>query len=307
MRRIERIARIAFLLVVVGAAAWVLVRNWSDVVHAFGKVTPGAVLGATALGVLGSWALVPCWQNLLAGLGSVMRLRDAQRIVLISQLGKYVPGGVMIIVAQASLAKDLKVPRSRSATAGVLAMVLGAVVGAVVGGGLLGVSGQQVLGRYAWALLLAVPLLALLHPALLAQLTRLAGRLTGRQVNVQRLPARRLAVAALIQLGSMLAYGTHFWLLASSVTEGYPSPVLLIGLFAFAWVAGLVVVIAPAGAGVREAILVLGLAPLMDSGTALLVALLSRVITIVVDFGLAGLAAVIGRWTARGVDAPAGP
>src|SRR3712207_7672039 len=43
-----------------------------------------------------------------------------------------------------------------------------------------------------------------------------------------------------------------------------------------AWVAGFLVVVAPAGAGVREAALVLGFAAVLPTGAVLLIAVLSR-------------------------------
>ena len=63
--------------------------------------------------------------------------------------------------------------------------------------------------------------------------------------------------------------------------------------------AGILFLPAPAGAGVREAAYVLCLSPVLSSGSALLVALLSRVILIVVDFGLA---AGVSATRARAVD-----
>jgi uncharacterized membrane protein YbhN (UPF0104 family) len=65
--------------------------------------------------------------------------------------------------------------------------------------------------------------------------------------------------------------------------------------FALAWVVGLLVVIAPAGAGPREAALVLALAPVLSSADALLVALVSRVLMVVADAGAAGVAALLAR------------
>jgi len=54
-------------------------------------------------------------------------------------------------------------------------------------------------------------------------------------------------------------------------------------------------VFAPAGAGVREVILVATLSPVLSVGKATVVALVSRLITTVADLVSAGLAGWLGR------------
>ena len=72
---------------------------------------------------------------------------------------------------------------------------------------------------------------------------------------------------------------------------------LSIGAFAVAWVAGFVFVLAPAGAGVRETLLVTVLgASELSSASALTVALISRLLMTAGDVIVGGIAlAVIGR------------
>ena len=66
---------------------------------------------------------------------------------------------------------------------------------------------------------------------------------------------------ALMLIVSWLLLGLHFGALVYGLDVEVASPWLLsIGVFALAWVAGFLVIIAPAGAGVREAALVLGFA-----------------------------------------------
>jgi len=60
-------------------------------------------------------------------------------------------------------------------------------------------------------------------------------------------------------------------------------------------VAGFLVIVAPAGAGVREGALVLGLASALPGGTVLAMALLSRVVLMVADVALAAGAVLIAR------------
>ena len=89
--------------------------------------------------------------------------------------------------------------------------------------------------------------------------------------------------------------GLSFYFLVSSISGHYGNPMLSIGLFSLASAAGIVVIFSPAGAGIREVILAFGLSTVTDSGSAVLIVLLSRLVLTIVDVLLAMLAAGIGR------------
>jgi hypothetical protein len=62
---------------------------------------------------------------------------------------------------------------------------------------------------------------------------------------------------------------------------------------ALAWAVGLIFIPAPAGAGVREAVLVATFAPQIGTPEALAVALASRVLLLLADVALAGVGAAV--------------
>jgi len=72
-----------------------------------------------------------------------------------------------------------------------------------------------------------------------------------------------------------------------------------IGGFAVAWALGPLLVIAPAGLGVREVTLVAVLAPPLTGPAALVVAIVSRLLMTVTDLLLALVFYVLGRVSAR--------
>ncbi len=290
-----RVLRYGFLVLVAGLAVyWVYTRR-DEVGSALRRVNAWSVVGALVLASVGAWTGAAAWRELLAGLGSRLGLRDAQRVFLMGQLGKYIPGGVWTVLAQASLAHELKVPRTRSGTASLMAILLAIVTAFGLGAVLLLISGRDVLGKYGWALLLVVPVLALLQPDVMVMVGRLASRVTGRNVQLERIPERTLLSAAAWLSAGQVVNGVQILLIAGPVAGSYPPVLLMIGLFAFASAAGLLVPIAPAGVGIREVILVFGLVGFMDKGSALLVVLMSRLVVTIADFGLAAMGAAIGR------------
>ncbi len=78
-----------------------------------------------------------------------------------------------------------------------------------------------------------------------------------------------------------------------------PGFVAVVGAFALAHAVGVLVVIAPAGVGAREAVLVALLSPSLGVPGAAAVALLSRVAHAAADFLVAGAAAAWARGRTR--------
>ena len=67
---------------------------------------------------------------------------------------------------------------------------------------------------------------------------------------------------------------------------------IALGGYAFAWCVGFVVIFAPAGAGIRDVLLVAALAPVLGTGPATAVALVSRAVNTISDLLVAGAAAL---------------
>lgn len=292
----RRVARASLVLAVVGAAVYVFWDRWSEVHSALGRLSAGAIVPAVVAGAIGTAASFLAWRALLADLGSPLPLRPAARIFFLGQLGKYLPGSVWPVVAQMELGRDHDVPRPRSAAAIVLAMAISLTGGLLVAAILLPLTPGVATGASRWALLAIIPLAVLLHPAVLNRLLRTAARLLRRSAPEHAVSAggeaRALAWTGLQWLGQGLAV----WLLAVDLGAPRGKTLLLaVGGFAIAWAVGFLVVIAPAGAGVREAALVTALAPVLSAGSALVVALVVRLLLTVVDLAGAGTAVLAER------------
>jgi glycosyltransferase 2 family protein len=95
-----------------------------------------------------------------------------------------------------------------------------------------------------------------------------------------------------------LLYGVHAWVLAvgigAAATPG--TAAVAVGGFALAYGIGPLFVLTPAGAGVREAALVLLLGGVLGgSSAALALALVSRLVLVVTEFGQAGTWVLLER------------
>jgi glycosyltransferase 2 family protein len=298
--RLARVLRLAALVLLVAALAFAVRSQWSSVRDDLSRLSAQSACLALVMSVLAVGVSCLAWRSMLADLGSALPVTPAAHIFSISQLGKYVPGSVWPVVAQMELGRAFHVPRLRMATAFFLTLLSSLMV-AIAMGGLLAFSSPG-WGR-ALALLPAV--LLLLHPRVLTPLSGLLTRMLRRPPVTEPPTLRGITRTATWIAVQWVCLGVGTAVLASNLGEP-TSLVRITGAVALSWAAGLVVVVVPAGAGIREGALVLLLAPTMGSGTALTLALLGRLALTLADAVFAGVGLVLTK-RARAHAATAGP
>ena len=144
--------------------------------------------------------------------------------------------------------------------------------------------------------LLVVPLAIVLHPRVLARLLDGGLRLVRRPPLDQHLTGAVIWRVAGLSVISNGLLGLEVWQLSVDLGgHGGSLVALCVGAYALAAAAGLVAIPLPAGAGLREAILVLVLAPEIGTPSATLVALLARLLATVADVVAAGIVALATR------------
>lgn len=294
----RRWIRAGVLVVMVVSAVTVLAANREAVLDALTEISPGYVAAALPGAIAAMLAALIVWRSLLADLGSPIAWRDAARVFYLSQLGKYVPGTVWSMVAQVELSRDLRIPRRTSLAVGVLAIAVSVTVGLTIGSAILLVAAPGVAEHFRYFLFAVPLLLTVLHPAVLTRLLNLAYRLLRRQPLPKAPSWGGMLRAAGAQLLVWVCLGMHIWpFLVGIGADPLEALPVAIGGYALAYSLGQLAVGLPAGAGVREAALVLAFAPLLPGGAAaaLVVALISRVTLIVVDVLMAGLQRLIAR------------
>ncbi|MEV0568266.1 lysylphosphatidylglycerol synthase domain-containing protein [Dactylosporangium sp. NPDC050588] len=275
-------------------------RQRADVGAAVTQIGAGATAAAAALVAVGLLATMQVWRTLLGGLGSPLPVTTAARIFFVGQLGKYLPGSMWPVVAQMELAHAHQVPRSRTATAAVLTMAVSLGAGLVTAAVVLAAGAGAVTERYWWALL-GVPVLGLLlRPKVVNAVVGMALRVLRRPPLPQPLSGRTIVVSLAWAVASWLLLGAHAWLLSWPLT-GSPGGVaaLAVGGFTLAWCLGFLAVITPAGAGVRDVLLVAILGAQLSTGQATAVAVLSRGLLTAGDLVLAGVTAVAAYLAGR--------
>jgi uncharacterized membrane protein YbhN (UPF0104 family) len=239
------------------------------------------------------------WPATLRRMGHDVRFVPGAAAFLVAQTTKFVPGGVWLPLGRVGTADRLQVPK-REATAGWTLETSITVAATVL---IIGVTGAA-----------SHLLFDDVGPALRA--LEVVGAVVGATaaVVVGRKAANKVAQRALLEradVAVLLVWHLAVWLGYASAT-GFVTVALggpfwpTIGAFTIGWLAGFVIVGAPAGLGVREAVTTAALTPSAGATTALAVAVGSRAIWTVVSIALAGVAVPTLRATTRVADPEAG-
>lgn len=293
----SRLTRLVFLAIVVALLVAALVDQGGDMWRDIQKLSAPVIFLAFA-GQIGSLAFsVLVWRELLADLGSRMSMIDAWRIYFIAQLGKYMPGKVWQIVAQAELSKDVGVPRDRSAMSALLALGVTIVTGGLVAAATLPFDGGGSVTHYLWFLLVIPFGVAAMSPPVMNRLLSLALKLLKRPPLAKGVSLGGLLRATGLAIAQWLCLGGATFVLLHRLGDHQSNLFLASsGAYALSWVVGFLAIIAPAGIGAREAVLVAALSGQSGTSAALAIALLTRGLAVAGD-AITGLtaAALVGQ------------
>ena len=292
----SRWVKLGLLAITLGFCSYGLYAERANMAAALHDLAWYSVAGAAVAVIAGLGCMMLSWRTLLADLGSPLPLRAAARILFVAQLGKYVPGSVWAMAAQVELARGHEVPRRRSASATVVAMLVTLATGLLVAAVALPLSSGAAARQYWWALALAPPALIALYPPVMGWALDRVLRLARRPPLERRVSGSGVLRAATWSLAGWAFFSVHAWLLVAGVTgKGVSVLPIAAGAYALAWSVGFVLIPFPGGVGPRELALIAALAPVMPRGSAIVVAVVSRLVMTIGDLVWAAVAFGLGR------------
>ncbi len=298
MTRARLLNLLGTLIGIVGIAFVVrrVIRDRSEIADALssadiGWLVVGGISGLAAMSLIGI-----NWLVIIRHAGSPSPWRRGLSWFFVGQLGKYVPGGIWPIVGQAELAHRGSTPRSTAYFSTAMSMVttfLGAATVAAVTG-LIAPSGNRVIPALIAAGLVVGSVALVAEPAR-AALHRLTAKVTSRSL---RLPEPRWfagLVALHLPVWVLFSGMNIFAAVALRADLDARLVVELVFVTCVSWMAGFVIVGVPGGIGVRETIFISMMTAPLGAGVAVSVAVLSRLVSIIVDLAGAGLSVPIAR------------
>lgn len=301
-RKLLLAAQIAFVAAVVWFAGREIAGQWSRARAAGYTFDPdwGPVLLSGVLVVVAYAVLIEGWRRLVSGWGSSLGFAPAARIWFVSNLGRYVPGKIWQIAAMATLAREQNVSPVAATGSALLINLLNLIAGV----GVVALTGAQLLddAGLVVAAVLSVGGLILLAPRLLPLLATAARRVTGRQIDVPRLPEAQIWIATLACTVAWMLYGVAFRLLAAGIAPGAEGSLAsYIAAFTASYLIGYIVLPAPGGLGARELALIeaLGRLQLATGGAGALIVVASRLWLTVLEILPGALYLALGAGSRR--------
>jgi hypothetical protein len=282
-------------VLVIGWLAWIA-RN--DLALVFKNISPGYFLVAVLLGVAFTIVQSALFSQLMAKHGSKSGMADLMAAFLLSQPGKYIPGGIWPVVMQSLALRD-----STSFTGIAIANVELVAIAITQMTAL----GLACLWFYSPFIVLTALIcgLALSAGIILLPTAMLLNRISSRLATLLRIDPweqsnhRKLFRIAVLLSGVTIGFnlGASLWVLfaaGSSITREEYAPILAALYLAFA--SSLLIIPVPAGVGIREAATVgVGflVAPEIPSAVLISIALLARCWQLLVDAACLGLGTIM--------------
>jgi glycosyltransferase 2 family protein len=275
--KLLRVSVYSLIVIFLCWQVWRVRHGLGNSLDSVGWSTFALAAGTTVVGTFPGFF---AWRLLITGTGVQLSFSDAAWMYFLSGATRYLPGAMWPTVTQAALAKRSGAPAGKFIAAGLVGMTMTAISGAMVG--LLALP-RLVADDPKWWLMLPILLCAgavMLTPHLLRRLLSHAQRLFRRGEHEITLPAGKtsMGVIALGVLG-WCCTGMHVTIIAISL-DAPPISAITLGLggFALSTVTGALSP-APAGLGIREAMLGLTLGVLIGGPDLVTVLLLSRALT----------------------------
>lgn len=289
-RRIARIKLIARIVlagssaIFVAVAGYRLAMRWES-----GKVTlswPWVLVSGLPI-ALGTVILATGWKWIMERMvGHKVPLRPSLTLHFESQMARYTPGKVGMPLVRMAGADTLGVPAAVAGYSVLTESISMVAVGGVVGfallmstsggaGGVLALLGRVGLLGFLAFVLVGIALVFVDRRRLPPIVVRLM-----KAEGAGPLVPRRGPVA---HVAYWLTWAIHGYLAARAVGISSPHAVYGAGLYVLAPIAGILALATPSGIGVREAVLSMGLAPVVGPAPAVATAIVSRAVSLIVD------------------------
>lgn len=259
----RRAAAIGITLYIFFAILKPVVTQWDQTRRSLGEIHPRDLLVSTLMFAI--FLGVPramSWHSIIRGFGYRLRRATALRVWIVSELTRYLPGGIWQVVSRVRMVRPYGIRGSVCSTSQVLELaifLLANLALAIASLCFLGIKHVDGPAR-GWLIvaLCLLPLLALLlHPRVFyGAADRLLKKL-GRPPIANRLSLAHLLKLLIVALTGLLWQSAALWILLHGPLDLALSDWwILAGAYALAWSAGFIAVWAPGGLGIREIVFI---------------------------------------------------
>ncbi len=290
----RKIYRWILFAATLGTVTWFVWINADRLAGYSSRIGSRAVLLCFLAVAAGYLARFAAWTRLASLFGLHAPISRSGRAYFLSILGRYIPGKLGLALIRIEAYRPDPPERVALATGTELVTALSAALILMLGG--IASTPGTFPAWLKWVAPAGIALtLAILSPPVLHRIIGTIFRMTGRE-QPRRLPGYgpMLGLTALYIIPGLLQ-GLGLYALLLSLGPVPPGSYLTItGAYYTAGLAGMLAIFAPGGLGVREGILMLVLPLVVPKESAIIAALLLRLVMIAAELFLAGLFSALG-------------
>jgi uncharacterized membrane protein YbhN (UPF0104 family) len=250
------------------------------------------IVFATALAIFARFVFAFIWRLLLSSMGAELSPKQSRELLGVygkAWLGRYLPGSATWVIGKIYFASNLGVSKTKLAVSSIMEAMLQLVIVIALAAGLLVFDPQIAeLGQGYELLLILVALLGLLsvYPKVFNRLIGWVYQLLRKTtISNSDLLSNRAVINAsgLFALTSVLNAVSLLMVALAFDASLFENSFLILGVASLASAVSILVVIAPAGIGVREGIQILGLGLVTGPEMALAITVMMRLFSIIWD------------------------
>ncbi len=302
------LVKLSLLVLVLALVGRVLWRQWQQIAASDTpvQIRPWPLVGTFVMLIAVAMIQAVSYRTLLGAFATAPAWRAMPTIAWVPPMGKYIPGGA--VVAAVAMLRRLHIPVPVAVAVVLVQDGLAQLAGLIFSVPLLW--WQPVSDRVPWAKILAMPAIAAaalcLWPTIFAFLINTLLRLLKKPPLPRTPAAREYSIPMACAFGQWVLHGAGLGFILHSVTGVSPLTsasefLLLMSFAALSQTLGYLAFFAPGGLGVREAVLLACLTPLVGPLAAVIVPI-RAIAQVVVDLtmGAIGLGVAARRATDGG-------
>lgn len=297
LKQIARWIVIFTIFVFLGKMVW---ENWTQVKDASFTLRPLSLVLSTIIFAFSYFIQLWAWYLITLKLGIALSIRETMESWFYSQLGKYLPGKIWLLLGRFYLYESKGKSKKLISTALYFEMVTIIMAGGIIFFASLFLFKEApsffLGGQIGWAILLLGIAFLLIYPRFLQKIMNWFLIRFKRETITLPISYRDVLRILSICILAWLIGGVGFYLFVDSL---YPVPsryfLFFTGSLAVSSTLGLVAVFAPGGLGVREGALVYLLTHLIPAPIAVILSVMTRLWMTLIEIGLIGVVYLFGK------------
>ncbi len=288
-RKFIEILKWVWIVVVLLGAGWYFYRHYQEISQYLGTISITRLVLCFFLLLAGKFALSDISRLSLKKINYPMPYTEALTITTVTQLGKYLPGGIWHFAGKFGVYKLKGMSTKESTQALVLENLWLFSSSAVVGIFLLALSGREVICSISsfFCNNQTIIMVLILLPLVLIIGLLIFDHLFLRQTKIN---LYKFSYVLFIMIVLWFAFGISYWLVFPP-TGGFL--VQIIGAFSVSWLAGYAAIFAPGGIGIRELVLTGILSSFFTGSEVAIYATVHRLLWVLAEIVLGGGCALV--------------